>query len=51
VLIPMEDYKSLKVMAAPNAERKVLLSLEEAEAYSLKLINKWAKEKSAYGKK
>ncbi len=46
VILPYEEYKSLKVKAAPNVNRKSLLSIDEAEDYSIELINKWAKEKS-----
>jgi hypothetical protein len=46
VILPFEEYKSLKINAAPNINRSKLLTLDEAEAYSIELINKWAKEKS-----
>jgi hypothetical protein len=46
VILPYEEYKSLKVKAAPHVNRKSLLTIDEAEAYSIELINKWANEKS-----
>lgn len=51
VLLPIEEYKSLIVKAAPHSDRDPLLTIDEAEAYSLDLINKWAKEKSQFAVK
>jgi hypothetical protein len=51
VLLPIEEYKSLKVKAAPHSDRDTLLTIDEAEAYSLELINKWAKGKSQFAVK
>ncbi len=45
VLIPEKDYKSLQKKAALKSKPVKLFSLEEARAYSKKMINKWAAEK------
>jgi hypothetical protein len=44
ILIPEKDYKSLQKRAALKTRPERLLSIEEARAYSKKLINKWAAE-------
>jgi hypothetical protein len=36
----------LKIKAEFHSDRDSLLSLDEADSYSLELINKWANEKS-----
>jgi hypothetical protein len=51
VILPFEEYKSLKIKAAPHAKRSKLLTIDEAEAYSIELINKWATEKSQLSQK
>jgi hypothetical protein len=51
VLMPVEEYNSLKMRAASKSDGNTLLTIDEAEAYSLELINKWAKEKSQFGVK
>ena len=51
MILPFEEYKSLKVKASPNLNTKSRLSIDEAEAYSTQLINKWAKEKSQSNRK
>lgn len=52
VILPYEDYKMLKISAiVPHVDRSNLLSIDEAEANSLELINKWSKEKSQSNKK
>ncbi len=45
MILPNEQYKSLKVKAPPPLNRKSLLTIEEAKTYSKELINKWASEK------
>lgn len=45
VLIPEKDYKTLQKKAALNSKPEKVFSLEEARAYSKKLIKKWAAEK------
>ena len=45
VLIPDKDYKALQKKAALKTKPEKLLSVEEARAYSKKLIHKWAAEK------
>jgi hypothetical protein len=45
VLIPEKDYQALQKKAALKTKPVKLLSLEEARAYSKKLIRKWAAEK------
>ncbi|HEX5151594.1 MAG TPA: hypothetical protein VFW07_09090 [Parafilimonas sp.] len=45
VLISEKNYQSLQKKAALKTRPEKLLSIEEARAYSKKLINKWAAEK------
>jgi hypothetical protein len=45
VLIPEKDYKTLQKKAALKSKPEKTLSIEEARAYSKKLIKKWAAEK------
>lgn len=45
VLVPAKDYKDLQKKAALKAKADKTLSIEEARAYSKKLIRKWASEK------
>ncbi|MEO8712013.1 MAG: hypothetical protein ABI405_07825 [Parafilimonas sp.] len=45
VLIADKDYKALQKKAALKTKPEKLLSVEDARAYSQKLINKWATEK------
>jgi flagellar biosynthesis/type III secretory pathway protein FliH len=45
VLIPEKDYKNLQKKAALKSRPEKTLSIEEARAYSKKLIKKWAAEK------
>jgi hypothetical protein len=45
VLLPEKDYKLLQRKAALKTKADKALSLEEARAYSKKLIRKWATEK------
>lgn len=51
VILPFEEFKSLKIKAAPHAERESLLTIDEAESYSIELMKKWANEKSQYDEK
>lgn len=51
VLLPKDEYESLKIKAEFRPDRDSLLSLDEAESYSLELINKWANEKSKFAVK
>ena len=45
-LIPEKEYQALQKKAALKTKPEKLLSVEEARAYSKKLIRKWATEKS-----
>lgn len=45
VLITAEDYKTLQKQAALKTKPEKLLSIEDARAYSKKLIQRWAAEK------
>jgi len=45
VLIPEKDYRVLQRKAALKSKPEKTLTLDEARAYSKKLIRKWAKEK------
>ena len=45
VLIPEKDYQSLQKKAALNSKPEKTFTIEEARAYSKKLIRKWAAEK------
>jgi len=45
VLVPEKEYQSLQKKAALKTKPEKLLSLEDARAYSKKLIRKWASEK------
>lgn len=45
VLIPDREYKSLQKKAALKTKPEKVLSVEDARAYSKKLIRKWASEK------
>lgn len=42
VLVPAKEYKSLQKKAALKTKSEKLLNLEDARAYSKKLIAKWA---------
>ena len=45
ILIPEKDYNSLQKKAALKTRHEKTFSVEEARAYSKKLIRKWASEK------
>ena len=45
VLLPQKEYEALQKKAALKARPEKLLSVDEARAYSKKLIRKWAAEK------
>jgi hypothetical protein len=45
ILVPAKDYSALQKKAALKSKTEKLFSLEEAKAYSRKLIRKWATEK------
>ena len=45
VLLPKKSYETLQKKAALKTSPEKLLSIEEARAYSKKLIRKWAAEK------
>ena len=45
ILIPESDYNALQKKAALKTKPEKLLSVEDARAYSKKLIRKWATEK------
>ena len=45
VLLPQKEYEALQKKAALKTKPEKLLSVNEARAYSKKLIRKWATEK------
>lgn len=45
VLVPQKEYEAMQKKAALKTKPEKLFSLEEARAYSKKLIRKWAAEK------
>jgi hypothetical protein len=45
ILVPAKDYSALQKKAALKSKAEKLLSLEDARAYSKKLIRKWASGK------
>ena len=45
VLVPEKEYQALQKKAALKTKTEKLLSVEQARAYSKKLIRKWAAEK------
>ena len=45
ILIPEKDYQALQKKAALKSKPEKTLTIEEARAYSKKLIRKWAAEK------
>ena len=45
VLIPEKDYQTLQKKAALKSKPGKTFTIEEARAYSKKLIRKWAAEK------
>jgi len=45
VLIPEKEYKSLQKKAALKTKLEKTFTIEEARAYSKKLIRKWASVK------
>jgi hypothetical protein len=45
VLIPEENYQELQKKAALKQKTEKTFSIEEARAYSKKMIRKWASEK------
>jgi PHD/YefM family antitoxin component YafN of YafNO toxin-antitoxin module len=45
VLLPEKEYQALQKKAALKTKPERLLTLDEARAYSKKLIRKWAAEK------
>lgn len=45
VLIPEKDYQVLQKKAALKTKPEKLFTLEQARAYSKKMISKWADEK------
>ena len=45
ILIPEKDYNSLQKKAALKTRQEKTFSIEEARAYSKKLIRKWASGK------
>ena len=45
VLIPEKEYHALQKKAALKTRPEKLLTVEEARAFSKKLIRKWATEK------
>lgn len=42
ILVPVKDYSALQKKAALKSKTEKLFSLEDARAYSKKLIRKWA---------
>lgn len=45
VLIPEKEYKALQKIASRKVKPENLLSVEDARAFSKKLIRNWATEK------
>lgn len=45
VLVPEKEYQALQKKAALKSKAQKLLTVEQARAYSKKLIRKWAAEK------
>jgi hypothetical protein len=45
ILIPEKNYKALQKKAALKSKPEKTFSIEEARAYSKKMIRKWAAEK------
>ena len=45
VLVPEKEYQALQKKAALKTKTDKLLTVEQARAYSKKLIRKWAAEK------
>jgi hypothetical protein len=45
VLVPEKEYQALQKKAALKTKSEKLLTVEQARAYSKKLIRKWAAEK------
>ncbi len=45
ILISQKDYEVLQKKAALKAKPEKIFSVEEARAYSKKIIRKWAAEK------
>jgi hypothetical protein len=45
ILIPEKEYHALQKKAALKTKPEKLFSVDEARAYSKKLIRKWATEK------
>jgi len=45
ILIPEKEYQALQKKAALKSKPEKTLTIEQARAYSKKLIHKWAAEK------
>jgi PHD/YefM family antitoxin component YafN of YafNO toxin-antitoxin module len=45
VLIPAKEYEALQIQAALKTKSVANMTVEQARAYSKKLIRKWAGEK------
>lgn len=45
VLVPEKDYQALQKKAALKSKPEKTFTIEEARAYSKKLIRKWSSEK------
>jgi hypothetical protein len=45
VILPVKEYEILQKKAALKSKPEKQFSLEQARAYSKKMINKWATEK------
>jgi hypothetical protein len=45
ILIPEKDYQTLQKKAALKSKPEKTFTIEEARAYSKKMIRKWAAEK------
>ena len=45
VLVPEKDYQALQKKAALKSKPERAFTIEEARAYSKKMIRKWASEK------
>jgi hypothetical protein len=45
ILIPEKDYQALQKQAALKSKPEKIFTVEQARAYSKKLIRQWASEK------
>lgn len=46
VILPKEEFDAMQLSSLLKIDRETLMSIDEAEAYSIELIKKWDQEKS-----